>query len=57
MTKLIVAVALATIVVLPATPAFAEDSTVVIMDGKVIGKDPSAHVRHQLRRDYGFEGY
>jgi len=57
MKTLIAALALAAFIATPfATPAVA-DETEVIVGGKVIGKDPDANVRLQLRRDYGSEGY
>jgi hypothetical protein len=56
MTKLIAAVALATLIALPVAPAFA-DSTKVIVGGKVVGQDPDPNIRLQLLREAGSENY
>jgi hypothetical protein len=56
MKTLIAALALATALI--AAPAFTHTAFAqneVTMGGKVIGQDPDANVRLQLRRDYGSE--
>jgi len=57
MKTLITSLVLATLIAAPTvtTPAFAADE--VVMGNRVIGADPDANVRLQLRRDYGSEGY
>ncbi len=57
MTKLIAAVALATLIALPVAPAFAQSSNKVIVGGKVVGEDPDPNIRFQLLRDAGSENY
>jgi hypothetical protein len=57
MKTLIATLVLATLVAAPAviSPAFAADE--VTVGDRVIGADPDANVRLQMRRDYGSEGY
>jgi hypothetical protein len=55
MKTLIAALALATFIAAPAFTQSAIAANEVIMGGKVIGADPDANVRLQLRRDYGSE--
>ena len=55
MKALIVALTLTTAFI--ASPVFAQSPNAVVIDGKVIGQDPDATVRLQIRRDYGSEGY
>jgi hypothetical protein len=57
MKTLITTLVLATLIAAPAvtSPAFAANEA--IMGDRVIGADPDANVRLQLRRDYGSEGY
>ena len=57
MKTLIAVLTLATFVAVPiaTTPAAAENE--VAVGGKIIGADPDANVRLQLRRDAGSEGY
>jgi hypothetical protein len=57
MKTLIAILALATIGTSPVLTRSALAANEVIVDDKVIGADPDANVRFQLRRDYGSEGY
>ena len=54
---LIAALALATFIAAPAFTQSAIAANEVIVNGKVIGADPDANVRLQLRRDAGSENY
>ena len=54
---LIAAVALAAFIVAPAFAQAPPPSHSVIVGGKVIGQDPDANVRLQLRRDAGSEDF
>jgi hypothetical protein len=53
MTCLIAEVALAAFIVAPALAQAPPPSHSVIVGGKVIGQDPNANARLQLRRDAG----
>jgi hypothetical protein len=57
MKTLIAVLTLAAFVATPiaTTPAAAENE--VVVGGKIIGADPDANVRLQLRRDAGSEGF
>jgi len=58
MKTLIAALFLAgTLIAAPAFARLAFADNEVIVGGKVIGADPDANVRLQLRRDYGSEGF
>ncbi len=57
MKSLLAAVALAPFIVAPAFAQAPPPSHTVIVGGKVIGQDPDANVRLQLRRDAGSEGF
>ena len=57
MKTLITALALATLIAAPAFAQAPPTSDIVIVGGKLIGQDPDANVRFQLRRDAGSEGY
>jgi hypothetical protein len=58
MKTLIAGLALAaTLIVAPAFTRLAFADNEVIVGGKVIGADPDANVRLQLRRDAGSEGF
>jgi fructose-specific component phosphotransferase system IIB-like protein len=55
MKNLITAAVLTAFISIPATAAFAQSANMVIVGGHVIGQDPDANVRLQLRRDAGSE--
>jgi len=59
MKTLITALTLATLIAAPAITqsATAASPNDVIVGGKMIGSDPDANVRLQLRRDAGSEGF
>lgn len=57
MKSLIAALPLATFIVAPAFAQAPPPPHAVIVGGKVIGQDPDANVRLQLRRGAGSEGF
>jgi hypothetical protein len=57
MKTLITTLVLATIVAAPAVTTSAFAANEVTVGDRVIGADPDANVRLQMRRDFGSEGY
>ena len=57
MRNLITVAVLAALISIPAVAAFAQSANAVIVGGHVIGQDPDANVRLQLRRHAGSENY
>jgi len=57
MKTLITALTLATLIAAPAFTSTARAANEVFVGDKLIGADPDANVRLQLRRDSGSEGY
>jgi hypothetical protein len=57
MKTLITALALATLLAVPTFTSSALAANEVTVGDRIIGADPDANVRFQLRRDAGSEGY